>query len=542
MCLGAAFPFPGISGLAWIAPALITISALGAKGGWQRFRLGYFAGVAHYLFSLSWLLYIPYRWMGLPLAPALGLVALSMFLALFMGGWVWCVTGGTAMPSRFRAGEEDIHQGFRSWLAISWFRRALWAMYAGAAWVAMEMIVTRIFGGFPWNLLGASQYKLTPLLQIGEFTGIYGVSFLVVWFTAALVALKVVAAAKPERRASWFFELVLPGLTIAVLFNLGFRHITRDTTPKERFISVALIQPSIPQDLIWDPANDDARFKQLLAMSEQALTNKPDLLIWPEAAVPKLLRYDEEVFSAVTNMAAAHRVWMIVGADDAEPRRHTPEPNDADYFNSSFLISPEGKLLNRYKKRSLVIFGEYIPLVKWLPVFSWFTPIQGGFTAGQEPVAFRLPALDLQTSVLICFEDIFPQLGRSASDLETDFLVNITNDGWFGRSAAPWQHATSAVLRTIENRIPLIRCTNNGLTCWIDEFGRIREIQRDAQGTVYGESIGVFKIPLPRQRNRLTFYTRYGDVFGWGCTAVVAGVVLVGAVRRRQLSLATKPA
>lgn len=517
------------------------LSALGVQGGWQRFRLGYFAGMAHYMFSLHWLLYIPYRWMGLPLAPALGWVALSMFLSLFMGFWVWCVTGGPG-ASFNSSGESSTQVPFSQWLTGSWFRRTLWTVYAGAAWVAMEMVITRIFGGFPWNLLGASQYKITPLLQVAEFTGIYGVSFLVVWFAAALAALKLVATSNPQRRGSWAFELVLPAIAVAAVFNLGFRHITRNAATPARSISVALIQPSIPQDLIWDPANDDARFKQLLAMSEQALTNKPDLLIWPEAAVPKLLRYDEQVFRAVTNMAAAHRVWMIIGADDAEPRRNTPERNDADYFNSSFLISPEGTLVNRYKKRSLVIFGEYIPLVKWLPVFSWFTPIQGGFTAGDEPVPFRMPNLDLQTSVLICFEDIFPQLGRSASDLEIDFLVNITNDGWFGRSAAPWQHATSAVIRTIENRIPLIRCTNNGLTCWVDEFGRIREIQRDAQGTIYGESIGFCNVALPAQRTRLTFYTRYGDVFGWSCTALVAAVVFPGILQQKLRGRSAKAA
>lgn len=516
LCLGAAFPFPGIAGLAWVAPGVIATSSLGATGGWHRFRLGYFAGMAHYLYSLHWLLYIPYRWLGVPFGPALGWVVLSMFLALFVGGWTWLVTG--ARDRRlFRP-----YGGLEPWLSASWARRAAWAFFAAASWVAMEMFVTRIFGGFPWNLLGSSQYQLIPLLQIGEWTGIYGVSFLIVWFSVSLAALLVLARSAPRKRIFWLLDLAVPGLAVAVIFNLGFRHIAAGSVAQPaRSISVALVQPSIPQTLIWDAGNDDMRFRQLLEMSEQALTNKVGLLVWPEAAVPKLLRYDEQVFQSVTNMAAAHKVWMIIGADDAEPRVETPQPNDADFFNSSFLISPEGKLAMRYRKRSLVIFGEYIPLIKWLPVFSWFTPIQGGFTAGEEPVTFPLTNLDIQTSVLICFEDIFPQLGRSAAGPGIDFLVNITNDGWFGKSAAPWQHAFSAVLRTVENRVPLIRCTNNGLTSWIDEYGRIRYIQRDNQNSIYGQSIGVLEVTLPARRSAPTFYNRYGDAFGWGCCALV---------------------
>jgi apolipoprotein N-acyltransferase len=289
------------------------------------------------------------------------------------------------------------------------------------------------------------------------------------------------------------------------------------------------VQPGIPQTLIWDETKDDERFAQLMRLSELALTNKTDLLIWPEAAVPKLVRYDKNTFEAVTGMAAKHKTWMIIGADDAE--RSPDNPDKVLYYNSSFLINPEGKLIDRYRKRALVIFGEYIPLVRWLPVFKWFTPIQGGFTAGDKPLPFHLPTLRATTSVLICFEDVFPHVARLGI-ASSDFLVNLTNDGWFGEGAAQWQQAVAGLFRAVENGVPLIRCTNNGLTCWIDSCGRLRLILRGGDSSVYAPGVLAFELPLPESRPPPTFYTLHGDVFGWSCV-VIAIILLLWAISTR---------
>lgn len=541
LALAAAFPNLGISGMAWIAPGIILTSGTGCRSGGEAFRMGWVAGVAHYLLSLYWLLCIPYQWLGLPLAPALGWLALAAFLALFMGAWVWLVTrtagffqnglrtnsaSGMGLPGN----SPEVGSGFAAVSQSTWSGRALTALFGAIAWVGMEMFITRIFGGFPWNLLGASQYQLIPLLQVAEYTGVYGVSFLPVWFALSLTGIRI-ATVRQQPLVLLASDILLPGMVALVVFFIGYRHVAdAQSTAITKSVRVAMIQPSIPQGQIWDAANDDARFRQLIEMSEQALTNRPQLLVWPEAAVPKLLRYDEQVFNSVTNLAAKYRVWMIIGADDAEPVLETPNTKDARYYNSSFLISPEGHLLRSYRKQGLVIFGEYIPLVKWMPFLSWFTPIQGGFTAGTEAVPFDMQDVGLNTSVLICYEDIFPQFGRSAVDLSTDFLVNITNDGWFGESAAQWQHATSAILRAVENRMPLIRCTNNGLTCWIDELGRLRAVQRDSKGTIYGESMAVYDVPLPPKRATQTFYNQHGDVFGWICSGLSLAAVLTVSI------------
>ena len=324
-------------------------------------------------------------------------------------------------------------------------------------------------------------------------------------------------------------ETFVPVLVVAVLFNVGFRELRREPPAAPRTLKVTLVQPSIPQTLIWNADNDAARFQQLLRLTEQALTNQTHLLIWPESGIPGLLRYDTNTLAAVTGLARRHRVWMIVGSDDAEPRRGARNPNEADYFNSSFLVSPEGELTARYVKRNLVIFGEYLPLQDILPFLKYFTPIQGGFTRGTTSVSFEMEDLHAQTSVLICFEDVFPHLARVDVKPETDFLVNITNDGWFGDSAEPWQHAMTALFRTVENRVPLVRCANNGLTCWIDANGRLRQVLRDEAGTVFGAGCLLIDLPLPQpgSRHALTFYTRHGDWFGWGCVVVAAVILLL---------------
>jgi len=538
---------------------LIIAGVLGKQGA-ETFRIGYVAGLAHYLSMLYWLLLIPYRWHGLPLAPALGWIALSAFLSLYTGTWVWMVARMRGLEIKVQKPEAKEHgstvnesnnqepgaslQSTRAGLVCndderltgilprSWSGRTLWTLSCAAAWVALEMFIARVFGGFPWDLLGVSQYRMVPLIQMASVTGVYGISFLVVWLSLSLLSAGLMMIRRPTTRSIWLGEICLPILVVAILFNLGF-HRLNHVEPRGRTIRVTLVQPSIPQTLIWDASKSADRFRELLQLSEQALTNQTDLMIWPESAVPKLLRYDQETFEATTALARRHHIWLIVGSDDAEPRRAAKNPDDADYFNSSFLISPEGKLVERYVKRNLVIFGEYLPLQSWLPFLKYFTPIEGGFTPGTHAARFELTDLRVQTPILICFEDTFPHLARKDVRPETSFLVNITNDGWFDESAAQWQQALTAVFRTVENGVPLVRCANNGLTCWIDVQGRLRDVFHDGRGSVYGSGYLLAEIPIPApgQSHELTFYTRHGDWFGWGCVAIGAISLICKMIR-----------
>jgi apolipoprotein N-acyltransferase len=331
---------------------------------------------------------------------------------------------------------------------------------------------------------------------------------------------------------------------LAIVFAGGLRKLRMpDDAALE--LRVTFVQPSIPQTMIWDTTENSNRFRQLIELTSQALTNETDLLLWPEAAVPNLVRYDEATRLAVASLARSNQLWMILGSDDASLRPGGTSEEDVDYFNCSFLINPDGEIAASYRKNHLVIFGEYVPLARWLPFVKWFTPITGGFTPGTKPIPFVLdspsadsgnvfPVSEIRTATLICFEDVFPHLVRRYVDADTDFLVNLTNDGWFGEGSAQWQHAASAVYRAVENGVPLLRCCNNGLTCWVDARGRMREVFRDEGGSVYGAGSATWRIPLglPGERPPRTFYNRHGDWFGWACVILTALRMLQAVLRR----------
>jgi apolipoprotein N-acyltransferase len=526
----AAFPKIGLAGLAFLAPGLLLAVAWGTDGR-RAFRLGYVAGAAHYLAALYWLLHIPVA----KLAPVTGWLVLSAFLALFPATWVWlcwrCAPGardpGAVNPA---TGASGLGPSLRAWSAVPWPQRALWALACAALWVAWEMIQARIFTGFPWNLLGASQYRQVPLIQVAAYTGVYGVSFFAVWFSVSLLGAGARLAGGSRDVQLWKSDLALPLLAGVGLLAWGVRAALRpgESGPPVR---LALIQPSIPQRWIWDEQESARRFAQLVALSERALASRPEVLVWPEAAVPRMARWDPELNQAITNLARTHQVWMVIGSDDAEPATRPGMARDYEAFNAAFLVSPEGRFVGGYRKQRLVIFGEYIPLARWLPFLERWTGM-GSFTPGDAPVPFDLPGLRCRVAPLICFEDIFPHGVREHVEDDTDFLVNLTNNGWFGESAAQWQHAASAVFRAVENGVPLVRCANNGLTCWVDAQGRMHEVFLPGTNDIYGAGFKLVEVPRRPPGGRVaTPYRRHGDVFGWTCLAW-AGLVVVRGWRR----------
>jgi apolipoprotein N-acyltransferase len=514
--LALAFPRFNMAGLAWLAPGVLLFSAAGTTPG-HAFRLGYSGGLSYYLCTLTWLLHIPVRFL-----PVLGWIALSAFLALYAALFVWAGWKllGYLQPARLPWDAELL----RAFMAHGWRRRTIWSLQCAALWVGIEMTIARFLTGFPWDLLGVSQFKILPLIQIASVTGVYGVSFLIVWFSVALLMTAIALSQMPLRRTTWLRELVLPGICIFLLMFLGMRTI-RAHPSFASTAKLALIQPSIPQTLIWDERENENRFQQLLVLSEQALTNKPDILVWPEASVPNMLRHHEDTAKAVIELTRKHKVWAILGSDDAEMRPGGQTLRDVDYFNSAFAVSPEGELTAMYRKRRLVIFGEYIPFVKQLPFVKYLSPAgETGFTPGTKPVPFNLKSVGVIASVLICFEDTFPHLVREYVEPNTDILVNLTNNGWFGESAAQWQHAATAVFRAVENRIPLVRCANNGLTCWVDPAGAMHEVYFPETDDIYKAGFKMVEVPVlaAGETRALSFYTRQGDVFGWACFALTA--------------------
>jgi len=527
LLLAAAFPKTGIAGFAWVAPALLIFAAHGKNPG-DAFRAGYAGGITFWLASLYWLLLIPVAGY-----PVLGWMALSAFVAVYFGIWTWLLAG-------------KIGGG-------NWAQRNLWSLAGATAWVALEMIRARFLGGFPWNLLGTSQYKMTPLIQIASVTGVYGISFLVVWASLSLFSAGRMIFARPHSRFAWQPEIFLPLFVVAALFAWGELK-TCGPAPASTTLRVALIQPSVPQSMIWDSGANSIRFQQLLTLTETALTNRTDLLIWPEAALPD---FDDASYAAITNLVRAHQVWMIFNADDAVPRPDATNNFDNDVFNSAFLFNPAGEFVKVYHKQKLVIFGEYVP-----PFLKWFTPITGGYQAGDQPATFEInrwggrppePVIELNNGLsaapprqtvnaapLICFEDMFPQTARDSVQGDTDFLVNLTNDGWFGKGGEQWQHLAGAIFRAVENGVPLVRCCNNGASCWIDSHGALRQVFKDDTGGIYGAGVMTFDLPLPDEKPAPTFYNRHGDWFGWGCVAVM--IATMSARLRKQISSFRTPA
>ncbi|HKQ37005.1 MAG TPA: apolipoprotein N-acyltransferase [Verrucomicrobiae bacterium] len=525
LMLAFSFPHWSIAGFAWIAPGLMLASAMGSRGK-DAFRLGVIAGLANWLVGIYWLLLIPVKF-----APIVGWLALCAFLSLYTGLWVWLAWKTYPLAPNQELVFRDAPRWFYGSMA---FQRVVWCFACAAFWVAIEMVQSRFLSGFPWNLLGTSQYKMLHLIQISSYTGVYGVSFLVVWFSVSLLCATIALIHHPTTRWNTLREIGLPAAVVVFTVVCGFS-ILRHAEDPPNTIKMALVQPSIPQTIIWDQREDATRFQQLLKVSRQALAEKPDILVWPEAAVPSQFRWDTNRYDGLTvretmvRLAQQHKVWLLFGADDAEPTREK-----VNFYNSAFAISPEGEIIGTYRKRQLVMFGEYVPLSRVLPFLKDFTQVYGEFTPGKAPIPFHLDSLRITTSVLICFEDLFAHLGREYVTTNTDFLLNLTNNGWFGESAAQWQHAVGAIFRAIENGLPLVRCANNGLSCWIDGQGRMHEVYfPDGSKNIYRAGYKIAQVPILNGQSRApTFYTTHGDIFGWACVAFTVVFPITGFVMR----------
>jgi apolipoprotein N-acyltransferase len=275
--------------------------------------------------------------------------------------------------------------------------------------------------------------------------------------------------------------------------------------------------------VLWnvkDVESQAKRFERMMDLSDRAVSQEPDLLVWPEASLPPLglLNASNVVrrFNQLEAIIQEHGVWRVWGTDTWT--NNMP-------FNSAVLIPPEDEFLHKlqeiswpsYAKRHLVMFGEYVPFSQQFPFLKKLAPA-GNFGRGAGPVDFDLGVA--KASVLICFEDVVPKLARRAANQEVDFLLNLTNDGWFGDSHQQWQHARTAAWRAIETRRPLVRCCNNGITGWVDEYGSYHEVNEP----VHSEGERMVKVPIREGPHSLTFYQLTGDWLSWG--AVFVCVVL----------------
>jgi len=496
---------------AWLTPAMLLWATCAEPK--RAFCLGWVAGAAHFFSSLSWVLYIPVAGSNI-----VGWVMLSGYCAIYPAIWVafcWLIFPG----DRTDVGKAVSQMPFKV--------RLLWGGACAVGWVAQECLRGWVITGFPWNYLGGSQINYTQLAMLAQFTGVLGVSLVVAWGSVGALLVFWCWRQKDRFTPCLLLEVAVPLLLLMVALGLGRSVLSQPLAQKRGSLKIALVQPAIPQTVLWnagDQKSQEKRFEDMMDLSEAGVDGDVDLLVWPEASLPPLgILNPSNVVERFTNLEESIRekkIWRVWGADTAT--------NGVPY-NSAVLIPPEDGFLrglgeiewSSYAKRHLVMFGEYVPFSGQLPFLRKLAPV-GNFGRGVGPVVFDMG--NAKTSVIICFEDVVPKLARRAATEEVDFLLNLTNDGWFGNSHQQWQHARTAAWRAIENRRPLVRCCNNGITGWADEFGQFHGVTED----VYSKGTRVVEIPLRRGPRSPTFYQRYGDWLPWGAVFVC---ILIGVMQ-----------
>jgi len=482
---------------------------------------------------LIWVALIPLFWSlagkKIHRGMALGLLPGLIF---GYGGIYWLarVTGpGYAILALYLACYWAVWGGFISLVEA---RRPSWIWWSGpASFVALEFLRTHLFTGFPWNLLGVSLARNPELIQIASFTGVYGVSFVIVLVNSTAASLLFPARFFPGSRRRKIRKTAAVAVTAAVLGGIlifGKARSGDDIAPGARNsgLGVCLIQGGIIQELKWDPALAASHFRTYLRLSREALGSRPELIVWPESSVPYYIEESAVVRRSIGDIARTGRTNLLIGGDFRTPEK------PVRYYNSAYLFDPDGSIRGRYDKVHLVPYGEYTPLKRFIPFLERVVPWEEDFSRGENNILFSLdktpPQGAVSLGVLICYEDIFPGQVRRDVRRGAEVLINITNDAWYGRTVAPYQHAYAALFRAVENQIYLARSTNTGYSCVIDPRGRIVGEVSDAAGEAL--FIPGWVTVEVHPAGSASFYTRFGDVFSWFCVALSL-FALLGCLR-----------
>lgn len=523
----ACFPPFNQAWLCWFAltPLITAIwfSGDNSKRRWLRnLLLGYVAGLAFFWTVLSWLITVT----------ALGWFVLQFYMALYFAIWGWFCglmrPRETAVPPAAdkwnkmlaRAGKEAPPPA-APWLRSTTNLRL--AFLLASAWTALEWLRGWLFSGWGWNGLGIALHANWPIIQIAEFTGVAGLSFAVAFgnVIAVTTTRRLILEARVHRMRP-HYDLTLTMSAVVALLAFGIQ--ATKTAQPSKPLRVAAVQANIPREEKFDPQFTQRIFDQFTRLSEMALraNPSPELLIWPESSTPGPVLLDEESNRFVMNFAASTKIDLLLGSVDQE---------DDHVYNAALLVSQRGNHVQLYRKLHLVPFGEYIPGRHWVPLLERIVGAQvpGDFDVGQDYTVFRLSNGDVQVAPLICFEDTIGELTRKFVLGGANLLANVTNDGWFKRSAGSQQHLANAIFRCVETRRPMARAANTGVTCFVDEFGRITQILQDDTGSTFTEGVLTGDVDVPAER-QLTFYVRHGELFAKLCACVTLLSMVVGVV------------
>ena len=462
--------------------------------------LGWFAGVAHFLTTFSWLSTVTIT----------GWVVLCLYMAIYPGLWmvIWVHMADWKSGSMTSGGN------------------VLRAVVGASAWVVTEWLRGTVFSGFGWNTIGVSQGNLVILTQIADLGGAFLLSWVVVMgsltltLTARRFELEIRGAQKWRPRWDFTAGVLVLGMTMVY----GARAVVRPPAQPFRSLTYAAIQPAVPQDP-WKSAKMIRVAEDLTRWSEIALAGKNpvDLLVWPESLAGTGWREEPEFQKAIQNTRRIGARSLLTGSLDIRG----PET-----FNSAILFTgPEGKAPSVYDKNHLVIMGEYVPLAEIFPWLRKLVPPGGDLTAGNKVGILELEGSGVRIAPLICFEDSVPEVVRSAAQQLPHLLVNLTNDAWFGNSAGSRQHLENARLRAVEVRLPLLRATNDGVTALVSPKGVIlSQLWNEKSGSVREAGFILGEIGLTHPQ--ATLFTRWGHWPVW----LSCGLVLAGLMTRRDVA------
>lgn len=489
--LVSVFPLLRWSGLVWIALAPLIFALLYETSLTRGFFLGYATGLVFFAGNCYWIVTVMERYGGLSALLSLGI--LILFAALF-----------SVIPALFGLAV----------VRLARYSRALGLWLSPFLWVATEWARTYLFTGFPWDLLG---YAVRPqgLEQIAAITGVYGLSFLAAATSAVLLSM--VVFQRPKATALLVTSWIL-GLVVA-------NHLLKPPKIPPGNFAAILVQPNVPlagkAENQWAPWIHPEPLEHLVNKSIQAAkplkASSPPLLIWPEDSAP--FYYDRDpVFHAALQMLARQSGAYVIAGTVTFKDGVLSEPQ-----NSAVILSPSGTLLLRYDKIHLVPFGEYVPWWAFPGKTGKITAQVGNFVPGSKVRVAKTTEGTL--GVFICYEAIFPQLVRKFVEAGAEVLINISDDGWYGKSSAGEEHFWMARFRAIENHRYLLRDTNDGITAIVDPYGRVvKRIPRYRFGILVGKF---------RYLQAQTFYTKYGDVFA--ALASLIALIGLGRVEVRRL-------
>lgn len=496
--LALSFPRAGHPACAWIALVPLLVALTGWRGVPGRapgqpplraFGLGLLTGTVSFVGTLYWTSTVVAVWgqLAWPLA-ILAMLLLALYLAVY-----------PAVAALVTA-----------WVVARVGLRGL--LVAPAAWVMTEFARGHFFGGFPWVPLGDSQVTVLPIAQLASVLGVYGLSAFVMFVNAAL-AVAVLSTRRDRAR-------VLAAAAVALIaaggwgaFRIAGGRLTREGTP----LRIGLVQPNIEQAAKWDPQQAYRIFTTHVAMTRDVVRRGAQYVLWPESATPFLFEDDPRGQADLRALAREVGVPILFGSDQVV-RGRVPR-----MYNAAFLLDADGRTVAVYRKMRLVPFGEFIPLDEWLSFVSPIVDSLAEFVPGEDMV--MLPVDGHLTSTAICYEVVYPGLVREAVQAGSELLTTITNDGWYGRSAAPYQHFALASMRAIEEGRYLARAANTGISGVVDPYGRV------IAGSRIGEQVGI--VADVRLLTARTIYSRVGDLVAWASMVVVAAALLIAGRSRR---------